>query len=71
MKSSRIYQNRKEVRWEMEKIIELVEEVTCIVILLENDLYIQKQDTTTINVVKVIHRLLTELHTEINKNGSN
>lgn len=49
----------------MDKVPELVEEVKSIVILLENDLYIQKQDVTTINVVKVIHHLLDEIQIEL------
>ena len=49
----------------MEKITELVEVVKSIVILLENDLYTQKQDVTTINVVKVIHHLLDDILKEL------
>lgn len=49
----------------MDKVPELVEEVKSIVILLENDLYTQKQDITTINVVKVIHHLLDEIQIEL------
>lgn len=50
---------------ENEKVLELLEEIKSIVILLENDLYTQKQDPTTINAVKVIHHLLNELETAL------
>lgn len=46
---------------DVEKITELVDEAKSIVILLENDLYVQKQDMTTINAVKVIHHLLRDV----------
>lgn len=45
---------------DVEKIAELVEEAKSIAILLENDLYTQKQDMSTINAVKVIHHLLKD-----------
>ena len=45
---------------DIEKVIELVEEAKSIVILLENDLYTQKQDMSTINAVNVIHHLLKD-----------
>ena len=44
----------------MEKVMELLGEAKSVVILLENDLHIQKQDDTMINVVKVIHHLLND-----------
>ncbi len=46
---------------DVEKVTELVEEAKSIAILLENDLYMQKQDTATINAVKVIHHLLKDV----------
>lgn len=45
---------------DIEKITELVDEAKSIAILLENDLYTQKQDMSTINAVKVIHHLLKD-----------
>ena len=51
---------------DVERITELIDEVKSIVILLENDLYVQKQDSTTINVVKVIHHLLKDIQVTLN-----
>lgn len=45
---------------DVEKITELVDEAKSIAILLEHDLYMQKQDMSTINAVKVIHHLLKD-----------
>lgn len=45
---------------DIEKVTELVDEAKSIAILLENDLYSQKQDMSTINAVKVIHHLLKD-----------
>ena len=45
---------------DIEKVTELVDEAKSIVIMLENDLYMQKQDMTTIYIVKTIHHLLKE-----------
>ena len=52
---------------ELEKIVELVDEAKSITILLENDLYVQKQDMTVINVVKVIHHLLSDAAEKLTK----
>ncbi len=49
-----------------ERAVQLVDEAKSIAVLLENDLYMQKQDTTTINVVKVIHRLLADARENMN-----
>ncbi len=45
---------------DIEKATELVDEAKSIAMLLENDLYMQKQDTTIINAVKAIHHLLKD-----------
>ncbi len=45
---------------DIEKVTELVDEAKSIVVMLENDLYMQKQDMTTIYIVKTIHHLLKE-----------
>ena len=45
---------------DIERVTELVDEAKSIVILLENDLYMQKQDMAIINAVKVIHHLLKD-----------
>ncbi len=46
---------------DVERITELVDEAKGIVILLENDLYVQRYDATTISVVKAIHHLLKDI----------
>ena len=45
---------------DIKKVTELVDEAKSIAIMLENDLYMQKQDMTTIYIVKTIHHLLKE-----------
>lgn len=53
--------NESEVKqMDIEKVTELVDEAKSIAMLLENDLYMQKQDTTIINAVKAIHHLLKD-----------
>ena len=51
----------------LEKIAELIDEARSIAILLENDLYMQKQDETTINAMKVLHHLLNDAAEELAK----
>ena len=51
----------------MEKVMELLGEAKSVVILLENDLHIQKQDDTMINAVKAIHHLLNDATVYITK----
>ena len=45
---------------DIKKVTELVDEAKSIAIMLENDLYMQKQDMTTIYIVKTINHLLKE-----------
>ena len=51
----------------IDKVAELIDEARSIAILLEHDLYMQKQDETTVNAMKVLHHLLNDAAEELAK----